>query len=740
MRRALRCLVVGLLLAAAAPAVGEPMRPLPGSRPRALGHLVETEPAPADLRLDGVTVVLGLRDRAGLDAVIAAQQDRHSPRYGHWLDLDEIADRFGPSRSEYERVRAWFVGQGFQVVRDAPSRIAIIVAGTAAQAETALATPIWLYRARDRTYHGPRVDPSVPESIGRSVGGLLGLDDLPKFRPLVRPLELVDTRTALGPADFAAAYSVAPLQNAGLTGAGRSIAVIARSDFNDSDVTAFGDRFGVPIRFERRFVDPNNPPGIRSDPGEETEVLIDTQWSGALAPEAQVNVVLSRPASLQGDIPESLADAVEKREGDIVTLSFGLCEPSSPTIATELFDAFYAVGNALGQTILVASGDSGGTECLPDEPDRLAVNALASSPHVIAVGGTSFALNPDGSVPSPVVESVWNDALGAGGGGESVVFARPRYQLATLANVANGRVLPDVSVAASPDNPGFFMVQDGQTRVIGGTSASAPALASVLALIAEQVARASGVTGLGQLLPTLYRLGSEQVRGLRAPVFRDVTIGSNAFDGHGGYPAGPGFDLATGWGAPLADALAAAVTGPGRCEPELGCLIPGQGPKRRACTGEWLVEQDTFTARHGLPLSRQTCHDGDPECDTDGAIDGRCTSSVALCLNVFDVRSPFLSRKGVPVCEPGPVRRVTLVSPGARTRDTVVAGDRDAIQAALGALPTLPTALRFACTAAVPVEIPLGASGQPGRITLRARVDGAHGRAMARLTLFCLPP
>jgi len=210
MRRALRWLVVGCLLAAAAPGAGEPMRPLPGSRPRALGRLVEAEPAPADLRLDSVTVVLGLRDRAGLDAVIAAQQDRHSARYGHWLDLDEIADRFGPSRSEYERVRAWFVGQGFQVVRDSPSRVAIVVAGTAGQAGTALAAPIWLYRGRDRMYHGPRVDPSVPESIGRSVGGLLGLDDLPKFRPLVRPLELVDTRTALGPADFAAAYSVGP--------------------------------------------------------------------------------------------------------------------------------------------------------------------------------------------------------------------------------------------------------------------------------------------------------------------------------------------------------------------------------------------------------------------------------------------------------------------------------------------------------------------------------------------------
>jgi len=88
MRRAPALLAVGLLLAVAKPAVGEPMRPLPGTVPRALRHLVASEPAPADLRLENVTIVLGLRDRTGLDAVIAAQQDRHSPRFGHWLDLE----------------------------------------------------------------------------------------------------------------------------------------------------------------------------------------------------------------------------------------------------------------------------------------------------------------------------------------------------------------------------------------------------------------------------------------------------------------------------------------------------------------------------------------------------------------------------------------------------------------------------------------------------------------------------
>src|SRR5207249_2036830 len=139
-------------------------------------------------------------------------------------------------------------------------------------------------------------------------------------------------------------------------------------------------------------------------------------------------------------------------------------------------------------------------------------------------------------------------------------------------------------------------------------------------------------------VPELHRLGSEQARGLGAPVFRDVVAGSN------GFPAGPGFDLATGWGAPIAGALADRVAGPGRCEPlidavhpEARCLVPSTA-RTTGCAGEWLVEQDRFAVRRGLPAIQQTCRDGDPGCDADGVADGRCTLRVALCLNVVDLR------------------------------------------------------------------------------------------------------
>ena len=311
-------------------------------------------------------------------------------------------------------------------------------------------------------------DPVLPPEIATSLRGLVGLDDLPAYRPLV---QLMDGTIGLSPQDFATIYGAVPLQASGLTGAGRSIAVVARSNFEDGDITGFADLFDVQLNPVRKLADPRDDPGVLRDEGEETEVLLDTQWAGALAPGAQLNVVIATP---EGNIPEALERAVTGREGDVITISFGLCEPFAPVIAAELFDAFYAIANAQGQTVLVASGDGGATECEPGD-DGLAVNALASSPHAIAVGGTSLDLAADGSLPGTVAERVWADEFGGGGGGESTIFARPRYQLGGgLPVEIGGRLMPDLAVAAGPETPGYVIFEDGRPLVIGGTSAGAP--------------------------------------------------------------------------------------------------------------------------------------------------------------------------------------------------------------------------------------------------------------------------
>jgi len=723
------------------------LRQLPGSVPQAVAGMEAVGPAPRDLRLEHVIVFLGLRDREGLTALVAAQQDRRTPRFRRWLDADEIADRFGARRDDYERARDWFVAHGLEIVGDSRFRTHFVVAGTAATIETALAAPIGLFRERGsrdgRLRHAPTAEPALPESLAGAVRGIVGLDDLPAYRPLVT---LMDGDTALAPNDFAAAYQVLPLQAAGLTGAGHSIAVVARSNFSDSDIASFSARFlPTPLAPRRVFKDNNSrlDPGILPDEGERIEVLLDTQWAGALAPGAALNVMIG---SRDGNIPEALETAINNRtaglpSGDIISISFGLCEPAAPPIVTELFDAFYAIANAQGQTVLVASGDSGASDCLPERAG-LAVSGLASSSHAVAIGGTSFLLDPSGVVPAVIDETTWNDGAGASGGGRSSILGMPFFQVgAGLTPLSSSRVLPDVALAGSPRTPGYVIVQDGAERVVGGTSAGVPAFASVLALVNENVARTLGLGGgLGQLLPDLYRLGSEQSRGLRAPVFRDVIAGDN-----GGFAAGPGFDLATGWGAPLGDALAAAVTGPGRCQPlidavhpEAGCLVPSSRG-RRGCAGEWLVEQDVFALQRGLPAVHQSCRDGDPQCDSDGIADGTCTLRVALCVNVFDFRILVARGKnrGLPRCRPKKVRRVRVLSPSTREarRDPLAAANREALVAALGGLPDFPTSLVNTCTTTVPVRVSAGTS-----LTLRARVSGSRGAAAPRVVLGCGGP
>jgi subtilase family serine protease len=717
---------------------------LGGTVPRALARVAPESPAPGDLRLEHVTFFLGLRNRREAEGRIAAQQDSRSPFFRRYLGAEEIADRYGPRKAEYERLRRWLHLHGFTVVHESPFRVALVVAGTAAQVAHALKAPIALYRRNGKVQRAPTVDPALPGELAASVQGILGLDDLDRFRPLAQlnlchngnkdgqrctgdgdcPGGSCGTANALAPADFSAAYSVTPLQNQGLTGAGKSIAVIARSNFLDSDVAAFSQRFlpGVLLTPRRAFAGPD--PGVLTDRDERIEVLLDTQWAGALAPGAHVNVVIS---TREGNIPEALVKAVDERLGDAITMSFGLCEPAWESSTTELFDAFYAIANLQGQTVLVASGDAGKFDCSPDSP-IVAVNALASSPHAIAVGGSAFQLAGDGSVPTTVDESTWDDALGAGGGGKSAVFGMPPYQRAAgLVSLSFGRAMPDLSLAASPFSPGYFMVEGGIDRKVGGTSASAPALASVLALVNERL----GTPGLGQFLPSLYRLGSEQMRS-GPVVFRDITQGSN------GFPAGVGFDLATGWGAPLIDALAANLQAGRVCDTTIDCLVPGRGSAHDACAGEWLVEHRALaTNRRGLPRAVQSCRDGDFACDADGTADGRCTFNVALCLNVFDFRR--LVHRGqlvVPRCSPGRVKRVHLLAPKASLTSIQQNENRDTLLTAIASLPDLPTGFVSVCSATVPVIVPLPGPGSKGRLTLRTRVTGSRSTT-AKVTLRC---
>jgi len=327
----------------------------------------------------------------------------------------------------------------------------------------------------------------------------------------------------------------------------------------------FEQQFNVPVHSPQKIFAASNPgrgatAGVCSSvhkaserqkcvESELYEVLLDTEWSSAMAPGAAVLVDIS-----DADVDASLLDIITHHpEAKIVTMSFGSCERLSRGDLA-IFEPMYAQAAAQGQSVLVATGDDGADAC--EDGKGASVNLLASDPNVTAVGGT--ALNPgfDGSDDSTgyVSEAVWNDSGGAGGGGVSTLVAKPAYQDALGVPADGSRDQPDVSLLASPRNAGYVVVANSKLAIIGGTSAAAPSWAGIAALLGDTI----GSAGFGSLNPALYAVGREQYGAGGAAAFHDVTRGNNSLHGVTGFAAGDGYDLATGLGTPDVAVLAEA--------------------------------------------------------------------------------------------------------------------------------------------------------------------------------------
>jgi kumamolisin len=192
----------------------------------------------------------------------------------------------------------------------------------------------------------------------------------------------------------------------------------------------------------------------------------------------------------------------------------------------------------VGVTITVASGDDGSTDGVTGTANH--VDFPASSPHVLACGGTKLT----GSGSTIQSEVVWNELSaneGATGGGVSTVFALPAWQanagVPKSTTTTGGRGVPDVCGDADPST-GYSVRVDGQTLVIGGTSAVAPLWAGLIAL-----ANAKNKVAAGFINPAIYAAGAQMA-------FRDITSGNN-----GSFTAGPGWDACSGLGSPIGTAV-----------------------------------------------------------------------------------------------------------------------------------------------------------------------------------------
>jgi len=386
------------------------------------------------------------------------------------------------------------------------------------------------------------------------VQSVTGLDDRPQaqahFRvAVVDPANPSATSTSYTPLQIAQAYNFPTTVN----GAGETIGIIELGGgFTQSDLNIYFSGLNIsPVpSVVAVSVDgaQNQPTGDTNGP--DTEVMLDIEVTGAIAPAANV-VVYFAPNTDSGfldAINQAVTDNVHKPS--VVSISWGGPESDWTAQSLQAYNSARQSAAAMGVTVCVACGDNGSTDGVSDGSDH--VDFPASSPYSLACGGTALTIK-SGRISSEVVWNGLSSGDGATGGGVSATFPIPTWQ--GKVNVPSsgsfkGRGVPDVAGDADPAT-GYQVQADGSSFTVGGTSAVAPLWAGLIALFNQSLKQPAGY-----LNPGLYQNIATQ-----KGTFRDITSGNN-----GDFSAGPGWDACTGWGSPngasLLQALSSATAAP----------------------------------------------------------------------------------------------------------------------------------------------------------------------------------
>ena len=580
--------------------------------------------APATLPLQRMLLVLkrSPEQESALKKLLDDQQNKSSASYHKWLTPSEFGQQFGPTDTDIQTVTSWLQSHGFEV-GSTKGRTVLEFSGSASQVQEAFHTTIHKYIVKEEQHWANASDPSIPTALTPAVAGVLTLHNFlkkPQVRiskqPLavkIRPgklpdLTFSDGTHAMGPQDFATIYN-SPAFNGGVTGAGITVGVVGRSNlFNGGqDIDNFAiNLFGCCGRFQILLNGPD--PGDLGG-GEEGEATLDSTWSNAVAYGAETDLVVSATTNTTDGIDLSEVFIIEGNFADIMTESFGTCEALSTSAQATGVSALAEQAAAQGITYFVSTGDNGAEGCDDENSETVAtgpisVNLLAATPFNVAVGGTVFNENTSSSLYwsnstasietalSYIPEDVWNDSclastcgnsanIVAGSGGASTFFGKPSWQAAVTGILNdNTRDLPDVSLTAAIHD-GYVLCLEGSCQpnaqgqlfiyLVGGTSASAPTFASIMALVDQQMYNLNPAQGprQGQATYVLYRLAASQNATLSqcnasntttlpasTCIFNDVTVGNNAVPGEtnyglsaADYQAGVGYDRATGLGS-----------------------------------------------------------------------------------------------------------------------------------------------------------------------------------------------
>jgi kumamolisin len=484
---------------------------------------------------------------------------------GQHISQDEFSQKYAADAGSFNHLREFAHKHGLTVDEGASSlaRRTMVLRGPASKVEAAFGVTLNDFEKEGKTFHSYTGTISMLQEYAEPVEAVLGLDNHPIAMPHIRlreqqkkgkPEQHPAQTESFNPPQVAQLYNFpAGVNGAGQTinGAGQTIGILELGGgYNASDLSSYFSGLGIPepqvtaVSVDGATNSPNQP-GSPTDPNADGEVGLDIEVSGSIAPGANIVVYFTTNTS-QGFV-DALTTAIHDTTNgppSVISISWGSAESNWTPQSMTSFDDACQSAVALGITITVASGDNGSS----DGGSGNNVDFPASSPHVLGCGGTEL-IAANGVIQKEVV---WNDQPqgGASGGGVSSFFPIPPWQMKS--NVpkpptsAGGRGVPDVAGDASPET-GYNVLFDGQSGVVGGTSAVAPLWAALIALLNQQRGSNIGFANLA-----LYQNAENG--------FHDITEGSN-----GAYSAGPGWDACTGLGSPngsqLSQIFATTTTG-----------------------------------------------------------------------------------------------------------------------------------------------------------------------------------
>lgn len=468
------------------------------------------------------------------------------------------------------------------------------------------------------SYHAPLSKLSIPAALSGSVAGIVGLDNRPSFQPHYRTVpasvsavrsHAAATTTTTGDApgywtvtDFAKYYDVQPLYSQGLTGSGHTLGIVTLAAFTPSDAYAYWNALGLPVSTNRiQIVNVDGGPGAPSDASDSEETTLDVEQAGGVAPGAKI--IVYQAANTNQAWVDAYAMAVEDNVADSISTSWGdwewtYTEQNAPVTdpTTGQTVSLLQAGHELflraalqGQTLFAASMDGGayaandGLGCYPSTSPScgltVSVEYPASDPAITAAGGTTLAgtqqYNINGTevtinVPServwgwdylePICKVLQEDPYSCGifpggsGGGVSVQFAKPSYQMPISGTKTSqpgqdfvyngtseyqlpayyaGRNVPDISFNADPEtgyllyytsNVSGFSIIDNY----GGTSFVAPQLNGVAALLEQDLNGRLGLLNYSLYALGLGNVGYSTAVGTGAPLHA-IPYGDNWF-------------------------------------------------------------------------------------------------------------------------------------------------------------------------------------------------------------------